>query len=505
MTSERGFNRVEYCALAYLGIPLLVFIVGWLTPWLAVLLLALLAYTVYHTVRVPGASNDAGLGASRWTALAAISFLWVASAGLFSDLGIALRLNYDWPVRLSALYDLVHGGWPVTYGPGQGGSELWLRFPMLYYLVPALVGKGAGIEAARLALAIQTALGVLLCFGLMLGGKVAPSWRRVGVFVCVWMLFSGMDLLGHLNDLRYIPQQGEHIEWWFPVLQYSSHTTLLFWVPNHALPGWLGALVLWRHRDAGLAVLPMALLLLLVGVSAPLPAIGLLPIALVASVQGAGLTAFRTTVAWFKAALMPATLATLPVALLLAYFYTFGQHNEARPPRPEFWWLIPLWVRFAFIEWAALATAVWLCRRQGALIVACSVVLLILPLFRYGPANDLVMRGGIAALALLGLAAAEVLLVQGVPALRRGALILVLTLGAATPLLEVQRAFMPGYALPPSNKTFVELWGPAVHYVGELQADTWMNQVLRTPHRLGGSATVPNGPASASDAESHAP
>lgn len=490
-SAERRFDRLELLALAWLGLPLLVWVQGWLQAWAAGLVLALLALSAWGALRGTRLANDgapwATLGAARWGLIVAVAVLWVAGSGLAFDLGLPWRMNDDWHVRLTVLRDLSLERWPVGYAGGSapgGQPEWWLRCPMLLYLLPALVGQWLGLPAARLALVLQLVLGVALFFALALKGPERPRWRQVMVLLALWVMFSGMDLLGHLNADKAWPRSGEHIEWWYAVLQYSSHTTQLYWAPNHALPGWLAAAVLWRHRQHGLAVAPMALLVLLVAAQAPLVAIGLAPLAVVLSFMGfaaSGEAAWRTAGRWLREALHPAALATLPVAALLAAFYTFGHHGNAVPERPEFWWLIPLYLRFAFIEWATLALLLLTWRRQAPWWWACVVMLAVLPFFQYGPGNDIVMRGGTVALALMALAAAEALCSETFNGWRRAALLLVLALGAVTPLLEMQRAAWPSLQPLDDRRHFMQQWGEAGHYVGKLKSEAWLRQVLREP------------------------
>lgn len=485
--AERRFDRLELLALAWLGLPLLVLALGWLQTWAAALVLALLALTLRSALRGTRLVGGAAWGAARWGVVVAVSALWVAGSGLAFDLGLPWRMNDDWHVRLTVLRDLSLERWPVAYADGPAADDAatwWLRCPMLLYLLPALVGQWLGLPAARLALALQLVMGVVLFFALVLGGSERPRWRQLTVLLVVWVLFSGMDVLGHLNADKPWPRFGEHIEWWYAVLQYSSHTTQLYWAPNHALPGWLAAAVLWRHRQHGLAVVPMALLVLLVAAQAPLVAIGLAPIAVVISFMGfawPGEAASRTAWRWLREALHPAALATLPVAAGLAAFYTFGHHGNAVPERPEFWWLIPLYLRFAFLEWAVLALLLLSWRRQAPWWWASAAMLAVLPFFQYGPGNDIVMRGGTVALALMALAAAEALGSAQFAGWRRAALVAVLALGAVTPVLEMQRATMPALQGLDDRRHFMQQWGPAGHYVGALKPKAWLRQVLREP------------------------
>eukprot|EP01032_Pedospumella_encystans_P018019 gene18018-20526_t len=73
-----------------------------------------------------------------------------------------------------------------------------------------------------------------------------------------------MDVVGWLLQQPGLPAYAQYLETWAGDYRYASHTTLLFWAPNHALPAWLLTLVVWRHRAQGLHA-PAAALLLLAG------------------------------------------------------------------------------------------------------------------------------------------------------------------------------------------------------------------------------------------------
>ncbi len=121
------------------------------------------------------------------------------------------------------------------------GGQSVLRAPLAYYLPAALVGKVAGVGVADTALLIWTAIGVALFLALAV--ERATTFRAALIIVAVLVLFSGMDLLGTVLrggfGLAAHLRPVDHLEWWATRFQYSSHTTQLFWVPNHALPGWI--------------------------------------------------------------------------------------------------------------------------------------------------------------------------------------------------------------------------------------------------------------------------
>ena len=116
-------------------------------------------------------------------------------------------------------------------------------------------------------------------------------------------------------------------------------------------------------------------------------------------------------------------------------------------------------------------------------------ILLLLPLYRFGPSSDLMLRASAPALAVLALAAAEVLAGGGARGWR-AALAALLLVGAVGAAQEPERALMvPRWA--PREVSLSELYAaepgglerPLPHYVARLRpsALAWL---LREPARV---------------------
>lgn len=480
----RQLDTLELAALAYLLLPLVVFLGTWLRWPVALVLEGLLGLSVWSVARHSRPAAGLPLPARLWLLAGAVALAWIALSGLAGY----LPLNRDWNVRMAVLRDLTVGEWPVSYGPVEGGEAV-LRFSPGYYLVPALFGKWAGVEAARTMLALWTLGGVLLFFGLVLGESAERRAPLVALLLAVLVLFSGMDCAGWWMINGDLPGYGQHIEWWNGWVQYSSQTTLLFWVPNHALPAWLLTAVVWRHRNDGLALAPAAALMLATALWSPLAGVGVAPLVLGCSLRG------QPPRAWLRELFRPAVLAVLPAMLLLAKFVTFGMPpkagDEAAGTALDQLGLTPapvyMLLSFMLLEWGScalvLAAAVGGARRVPWYFWIMVLELLALPLLHYGPGNDLVMRGGIAPMTLLVLAAAAALTARTTPARWRWTLALLLLLGSVTPLTEMQRATLPGSRWPDDGRSLAERAGMPWHYVGVLSSG-WMQAVLREPVRL---------------------
>lgn len=174
---------------------------------------------------------------------------------LLSGGGHFLYRTDDWTIRDALLVDLVRQPWPFAYDLGSGAQML--RAPLGVYLVPALVGKGLGLLAADLTMGAQNALALGLV--LYLVAQEASTRLVQGILITVFVLFSGIDILPAVArfflDGRH--SQLPHPDGWGGIIQYSSHITLMFWTPNHALAGFAfaAAYLAWRRGQADIGTL----------------------------------------------------------------------------------------------------------------------------------------------------------------------------------------------------------------------------------------------------------
>jgi hypothetical protein len=330
--------------------------------------------------------------------LPAIALIIVAS-GLWTSLsgiGNLVYANPDWHVRYAVLRDLVVAQWPPAYSTGDAPAIL--RSSVAYYLPAALVGKLWGITAANIALLPWTAAGVAIFFLLLpLPGQLN---LRLFASIALVILFGGMDIIGMLTGGSDWPIWPFHIEWWARKFQYSSITTELFWVPNHALPAWIATALLYRHRmDANLLIV-MPVILAMLPLWSPFAAIGILPFAALYALEyvKAGLPSLRPHGMQVVAAMLLAFIAACYLTLG-ADAIPGGMAKIAASAPGEF---ITIYFRFVMFEFGLLALALFmLIVEERKLLSVAAIYLLALPLFHFGLANDLVMRASIPALVIL--------------------------------------------------------------------------------------------------------
>ncbi len=276
-------DTLDRLAIGYVALPLVIFLAGWLVWWAALLLLACTGYAL-RALLAPMPSSLPGPGSrppiTRLQLLVAVSAgcAWTVCAGA----GHLLYANADWFVRDAVLHDLVVSPWPVGYGTLEGQQTV-LRAPVAFYLPAALVGKWGGLLAADAAMGVWTALGTSL-FLLQVLSLIPSRGKLVVMAVAVVVLFSGFDILGNIlnGGPRFLQHWNiaKHLEWWAGSYQYSSMTTQLFWVPNHALASWLLIGLMSRNTRCSAADAMLPILLAAAALWSPLSAVGLVPFAL---------------------------------------------------------------------------------------------------------------------------------------------------------------------------------------------------------------------------------
>jgi hypothetical protein len=415
----------------YLAIPHLIFFFGWL-KWPLALGAALsvgaalvgVLWTVLGSI-VPEEQDEGHgerkLNFTRHDALmiGAVALIWLTISGV----GGFVAQDLDWNKHNMVLNSLIRKPWPTVY-------EIYrVDVPLVYYIgyyLPAafvgkIVGSGSSWYWANQALYWWSMGGLLL----------ALLWfcvlvRRVSYSVLlIFVLFSGLDVIGKVlatyGRLWNIAEKDwQHIDSWSGLWQYSSNATLLNWVPHQGLAGWvvmgmtLYCMVSLRRRE---------LILLPFGLSAlwsPFITVGMVPYVVLDFLiaQGSLAQRIRHTVS------VPNAVGLLALAITAFYFSAKATAGSpiviqdmlsglslASYAGPT-WDAIAFLLFFCLLEFGLYAIVLY---RSGAVqderwrwVFDITVLTLsILPWFKFGVYNDLVMRASIPALFVLAVIVAR--------------------------------------------------------------------------------------------------
>lgn len=438
------FDWVDRWVCAYLALPVFLFCFWFVAP-LGIFLALLLGYGVISALKPRVGPLRISVA---W--LVGIFFLAAAWAAL-GGAGHFFYANLDWVIRDAVLHDLTNSSWPPHYlGPDQ--VSWLLRAPVGYFLPAAALAKISDEFFADKLLYLWTALG----WALVLVSSCRLFDGRIERIVCllVLSLFGGMDFLHYVWKFNELPPLGAHLEWWTVGIQYSANSTLLFWVPNHALPAWLAtAIILYHWRKPTLSRLA-PLLATAVPLWSPLAAMGLFPF-------------FVFGMAWrrdFKILFsFRSCLPFVPVGLLIIGYLgldaTAVPHGWRMDVVPFMFVDIFLYwyIFFAVIEFGLLALLLTGLARMNMPLILAILVLLLLPFYYIGPSNDFGMRASIPALMVLALATVKPLSNPSQAFARSrlvsyGLMVLVLLIGALGALQEPARALVKA-AWAPGNES----------------------------------------------------
>jgi len=431
------FSVVRSLTVLYLIIPSFLFAVGWLRQAYALvsvvvlLCFAIVAIKDIYDCRTCFTKKN---NIRDWFLIFSV-FLFLVVWVLLSGTGGFGFQTTDYRASNALLKDLIEQDWPIHLTI-NGVNEKYVYY-MAYYLPAALAGRFFGWAVANYFLVIWSLIGAALSFLWFIRVSRVKTGNQLGRIVgmlIVFCLAGGLDLFGAAylkNDIFRISTQNE---WWAGYFQYSSNTTLLYWVPQQALSVWLiiSLVVDSVFDENNIKYVGIAIVSGLI--SSPLGLIGVLPFVCLAVVlivfQNARQLLNRQVVFLNILSVWVGVMHILYIASnQLKFPMTFAWMDVSDQGRLFKYILVFWFLEFAFLGSLILVFVVsslffgkrrqnkkitlklalkdWeenlrstfdIDRRQFYLFSLSLVVLLFLPFIRIGVYNDIVMRASIPAL-----------------------------------------------------------------------------------------------------------
>jgi len=496
-------TRITYL---YLTLPFIIFCMGWLRLSIAIPVTALILWVLWQLLKqtLPNQFPASNFRSTVYCLLITGSWVFLSGVG-----GYAFQ-NWDHHWRNAVLRDLINYDWPVFYSTPQAGPIKALVYYVGYWLPAALAGKLLGWKFANFFLFLWTWTGVFLTI-LHLNIKLKTTLLKTALLL---IFFSGMDALGTLilaPDYPTLFPPIQHLEIWSGDLQYSSFTTQLFWVFNQAVPAWLCISIFVTLSEAkGLQpggkdsslltpALPkklrddvaggarkeriaqndireqLAFIWSLCFFFAPLVSIGLLPYLLIEWIKQ---TNIKNPFKHIRFGLLFAGA----IIVIISYLF-FSSNTSAQQRGFQSIALKDLLIFFLLeggILWLILAPRLW---RDPRWMVT-GLLLIFIPFIQFGNGRDFAMRASIAPLFYLMIMCGEVIFQNLSSRLYRKAFIVILLIGALTPLYEINRSIYRTFeyyfildedqrlTTPPKPVTHLEQAGALEHeHPGSLTAD----------------------------------
>lgn len=447
----------------------------------------------------------AGAGALLWRAQRDSAFFRAPAEAvpLALSLGLGLTLcllggeghffyaTSDWLIRDAVLADLARNGVTVAYN--HEGQDYLLRAPLGMYLVPAMAGRLFGLHAAHLTMLAQNSV----LFGVVAYFTGAIANVRRAPMIALLIAFSGLDILGVAAAEAVQMGKGGafmpfgHLEWWALyfspiVLQYSSLVTQLFWVPNHAAPGWWFALLMLLHLRGAVGFPALLVSCALMLIWSPLAMMGAAPFVAYLALRARRRVVFTPACV----AAVAAGLCFLPVAIYLTMDAGAVPH-EWHVLREGF---ARQYAFFILAELPQAAVVLYAFNKvepqdRAAFLLALAL-LLVIPVYSLGPSNDFVMRASIPALFVLAFNFARVAVLTPRDDSAFPTVISVLVLiSAATPLVEIKNALGRPYAISDCNVATAWHKGdasllPTNYWARAEHVPSWLLPVAQAPAPL---------------------
>ncbi len=408
--NKRIINRM---ALGYLLLPLLIFAVGYLKWYVAVVTFVVAAVAVWQVCRSLADTEVESRPVPYQPML-----LGVAVAITFMQgVGGYCTQFYDFCAKNPMLNDLVLEPWPVIVRPQMmsqeiqqicGSQPLGLVYYFFFYLPAACVGKLAGIAAARFALFVWTAAGLYILLNQLahyVNKDKGISKRLIWLLVALFVFFGGMDIIPWIFRRALDIFQGSSrlaglaMDGWccyddHYFTGYCSHWSLLNSRFNQCVPVWmLTALVVDSKKNSVIGFFYSFTLLY-----SPWAAIGMLPIVAFYAVSRM-VSDTREVRQVFS---FPNIVFPLCVLLLVGTFYM--SNNKPLETKGWFWeYLSPsvFVVRYVAFIAVELGVYVYLLRSKLGkdwLLTASVITLLLIPLYKMSGPNDFLMRASLPAL-----------------------------------------------------------------------------------------------------------
>lgn len=476
--STRAPDGLTAATLCYLALPSLIFLAGWLRPAAAIPMLAITLLALVQFLRRDDMHWGIPQSPEAGVMIVVVAFAWASLGGA----GHFFAANSDWLMRDKVLGDLTFSDWPPAYSVVDGHAHI-LRSAIGFFLPAAVIGKLAGITSVDLALYFYTALGCSLF--LLLLPLPTRAGRLLFGLLLVTIFFSGMDYLGIVLATGSLPIFPLRLEWWGP-FSYPSLAGQIYWAPNHVIPLLLVTMLFYRHWGHRAWPALFLILLPLTVIWSPFAVAGILPFLALATLRwfalGQRFADSRITIWQLIAAALMTWLSVRLMTLGIAAIPGAPSAEVARNPDG----LISDYLLFILMEFAilALVLARKLRHSHGLFWLACAILAL-LPVYRYGPTNDTMLRLSTCSLVFLLLITLDQ--IQHWASQRpfppsAWTIGIILLIGACTPFNEMWRAISFKRVAPDYGCSLVEYhWNTEPpHYVGLLDRSDLI-AVLRAP------------------------
>lgn len=434
-----SIKYLKSISLFYIVLPVIIFILGWLKLCFSIPVFLFCLFFIFQYLKKNKTKEHFYLNKKTILMVLFIGAAWC----LISGIG---KIFYQSPIwmdhiaRNSILKDLILKPWPTTY---------YNHYHLCYYigqwLVPASIGKifffitqdsNLAFLIGNTILWIWCFIGILLIFFWLIKIFKQTSCKKVIFLLILFILFSGLDIIGNtiinggIEPIRFLTG----FEWWTIYFQYSSFTSLLFWVYNQMLVPLIIFCLFYDQKDYKNRAVFMVLGLLY----GPFPMLGILlyfiTIDIIESIQ-------KRKFIFFKYLSVQNILSVLLLFPIFLFYYLANaaitnSHLTFMPTSimPEFWKRYILFIVLEFLCYVLLIFHKGTKNKKSIIIL--SIFLSIIPFIDN---QDFIMRVSIPFLFVLFIHIVDFILDKGKKKKRKIILLILLIISSINPFGEISR------------------------------------------------------------------
>ena len=486
---ELSWAKIKPYVFVYILLPIVVFVAFWLKPLFGIPLAILVvvagmfainpkclkqsrfiqSYFLHdNLVKTPFSTEgklveEKSRGITLPTWLLISLFLLALAWCFFGGHGSMWAQSSDWNVRNAIFHDLITYSWPIYYDDGNSALVYYLN----YWLPAAGPARLLFIITSNEALCWIIGNGLLLLWGslgIFLVFLLVPLILRANTTVKVILvaflviMFSGMDIVGIVFKALYGNPEAAHsgftsmhLERWsrLGVYQYSSNTTLLYWVFNQTIIPWICVCAMLLSRNISTLLLILAACF----ASGPFAGVGLAVLMLFMGIPLLVDMVRQEKLKQFIVSLFsPMNLIGLFITAVYSLYFIGNQSIASTSGRLTMFGLaegsgVEAVALFILLEVGIYILIILRTYKKNSLYWGVCCMLFIAPLIHIGSVYEFCCRATIAPLFVLMLLCGHFLLkkapsfkteplMKNLPALM---LIICLTMGAITPLFEMTR------------------------------------------------------------------
>ena len=402
------YSRFFLASMIYLVLPIVIFFIGYLKPWWAVLFSILtVGSAAWAFLDIAKKKPETALAAEEKSVTVKASyFLFLIPFALFflylggvGEFGWAIG---DHRVRYATLNDLINYKWPVIYdfstqhnpvvAETLGEGKVAFAYYFVFWMVPAVFGKLFGLLTARIVLLIWSAIGLIL---VTLGALILYGKQSRFLFIGL-ILFAGFDVFPYLYN-EYIRGFGATWEDWTWHFRVVGNFYQIMNVFHQSIPGWLITILLLLCTNSK----SIGLLGSLMFCYSPWAAIGVLPMCICKMV----ITNKKLKAKEVLKNIFTVGNLVAPVVFIVC-FATFYTANSNATYDYGFIWTFydsKLTMLIDYLAYVVFEFGLWVLLihrkyKKDWMFYCAILVMLILPIYKMSGPNDLLMRGSMAPL-----------------------------------------------------------------------------------------------------------